>query len=198
LQIDLCLIVCFYGLLIIIFCVLLGVSIFPFLQHCNNHKLDFRSFPCVFLGYNSSHLGYRCFDIASQRIYISCHARFHEHVFLFDNSKQITKVSSTPPTQTATNILPNLLHSPLFPTHTALPPQTAHPPQHSPLSYPSSHACLSNHCTADTTCKSVTPTFLRDPLCWCWDNLWFFLCSSLFGQCPSYYRLYLCLRQILP
>jgi hypothetical protein len=68
-----------------------------------------------------------------------------------------------PPTQTAINVLLNLLHSPLFPTHTALQPQTARPPQHSPLSYPSSHACLSNHSAADITCKSVTPTFQRDP-----------------------------------
>jgi len=51
----------------------------------------------------------------------------------------------------------------LFPTHTAFPPQTARPLQHSPLSYPSSHPCLSNHSAADITCKSVTPTFQRDP-----------------------------------
>jgi len=84
-------------------------------------------------------------------------------MFPFDNYEQIAKVSSIPLTQTATTVLPNLLHSPLFPTHTALPPQTAHPPQHSPFSYPSSHTCLSNHSAADTTCKSVTPTFQREP-----------------------------------
>jgi histone deacetylase 1/2 len=135
-----------------------GCLCFPFLRPYNNLKLDFHSSSWVFLGYSSSHLGYRCFDIASQRIYISCHVRFHEHVFPFDNYKQIAKVSSTPPTQTATNVLPNLLCSPLFPIHTALPPQTAHLPQHSPLPCPSSHACLSNHSDTDTACKSVTPT----------------------------------------
>jgi len=34
---------------------------FPFLRPYNNHKLDFRSSPCVFFGYSSLHLSYRCF-----------------------------------------------------------------------------------------------------------------------------------------
>ena len=73
-----------------------GCLCFPFLCPYNNHKLDFRSSPCVFLGYSSSHLGYRCFDIASEHIYISRHVRFHEHVFPFKNFEQIAKVSSPP------------------------------------------------------------------------------------------------------
>ena len=37
------------------------------------HKLDFRSSPCVILGYSSSHFGYRCLDLVFQHIYImSC------------------------------------------------------------------------------------------------------------------------------
>jgi histone deacetylase 1/2 len=47
------------------------------------HILDFRSSPCVFLGYSSSHLGYRCLDLESHRIYFSRHVRFHETVFPF-------------------------------------------------------------------------------------------------------------------
>ena len=105
-----------------------GCLFFPFLRPYNNHKLDFCSFSIIIFCYSSSHLGYRCFDIASQHIYISCHVRFHEHVFPFDNSEQIAKVSTTPPTQPATALLPNLLHSPLLTTHTALPPQTANLP----------------------------------------------------------------------
>jgi len=117
----------------------------------------------VFLSYSSSHLGYRCFDIASQRIYISCHVCFHEHVLSFYNSEQIAKASPTPPTQTATTVLLNLLHSPMFPAHTALPRQRTHPPQHPPFLCPSSHTCLSNHSIADIAYKSISPTFQRDP-----------------------------------
>jgi len=93
-----------------------GCLCFPFLRPYNNHKLDFRSSPCVFFGYSSSHLGYRCFDIASHRIYISRHVRFHEHVFPFDNFEQIVKVSTTTPIPPATVTLPNLLNHPPPPT----------------------------------------------------------------------------------
>jgi len=130
-----------------------GCLCFPFLRPYNNHKLDFRSSSCVFFGYSSSHLGYRCLDIASHRIYISRHVRFHEHVFSFDNSEQIAKVSTTTPTPPATVTLPNLLNHPPPPTftshphspqHSALPLQTATRPQPPPIPWPSSHACLSN------------------------------------------------------
>jgi len=49
-----------------------------------NHTPDYdflRTF--MFLGYSSSHLGYRCLDFASQHIYVSCHVCFHESVFPF-------------------------------------------------------------------------------------------------------------------
>jgi len=86
----------------------------------------------VFFGYSSSHLGYRCFDITSQYIYISRHVHFHEDVFPFDNSEHIAKVSAPPPTQPTTAFFSNLLHSSLFTSHTALPPQSSHPPKPSP------------------------------------------------------------------
>jgi hypothetical protein len=77
-------------------------------------------------------------------------------VFPCDNFEQIAKVLNTPPTQPVTVLLPNLLPSPLLPTHTALPPQTATLPQPPTLPYPSSHACLSNHYDAGSACPSVS------------------------------------------
>jgi hypothetical protein len=125
----------------------------------------------VFFGYSSSHLDYRCFDIESHRMYISCHVRFHEHVFLFDNSEQIARVSAPNPTQPTATILPNLTHSPLFTSHTA----PHHPssasallsppikmPQPPTFPCPSPHACLSNHSAAGTCCRSVFPTLQHD------------------------------------
>jgi histone deacetylase 1/2 len=99
-----------------------GCLCFPFLRPYNNHKLNFRSSPCVYFGYSSSHLGYRCFDIESHRMYISRHVRFHEHVFPFDNSEHITQVSAQNHTPSPATILPNLTHSPLFTDH-----NTPHP-----------------------------------------------------------------------
>ena len=145
-----------------------GCLCFPFLRPYNNHKLDFCSSPCVFFGYSSSNLGYRCLGITSQYIYISRHVRFHEHVFPFDNFEQIAKVSATLSIQPSTALLPNLLYSPLFHTPTAphhhsstsaLPPLSAHPLQPQPFPSPSPHACLSNHSDTGTACRSVSSSF---------------------------------------
>ncbi|KAJ9553676.1 hypothetical protein OSB04_017721 [Centaurea solstitialis] len=59
------------------------VSMIPHLRSYNKHKLDFRSIPCVFLGYSTSHHGYRCLDPHTDRIYIARHVRFNEHYFPF-------------------------------------------------------------------------------------------------------------------
>jgi len=62
---------------------------FPFLHPYHTHKLNFCSSPRVSLGYSSSHLGYHCFNLASQRVYVSRHVCFHEDVLPFVKSKQI-------------------------------------------------------------------------------------------------------------
>ena len=147
-----------------------GCLCFPFLCPYNNHKLDFRSSPCVFFCYNSSHLGYRCFDIESHRMYISRHVRFHEHVFSFDKSEQIAKVSAQTHTPSLVTILPNLTHSPLFTDHTtphlastsALPSPPTQTPQPPPFLCRSPHASLSHHVVAGTGCKSDFPALQHD------------------------------------
>ena len=147
-----------------------GCLCFPFLRPYNNHKLDFWSSPCVFFGYSSSHLGYRCFDIESHRMYISRHVRFHEHVFLFDKSEQIAHVSTQTHTPSSITILSNLTHSTLFTTQTtphhvsastlpSLPTQTSQPP---PFPCRSPHASLSHHTVAGTGCSSVFPALQHD------------------------------------
>jgi len=93
-KINLCLSVCFVVLLIIIFCVLLDVF-FLFLRPYHAHKLDFCYSPFVFLGYNSSHLGYRCLDLASHHIYVSRHVHFCENIFPFVNSDTFTSTLPT-------------------------------------------------------------------------------------------------------
>jgi len=173
LIIDLHLIICFNGLLIIIFCVLLDVFVFLFLRPYNNHKLDFWSSPCVFFGYSSSHLGYRCFDVESHRMYISRHVRFHEHVFSFDKSEQIAQVSAQTHTPSPVTILPNLTHSLLFtiipplisPLPLPLPLPCLHPtqtPQPPPFPCRSPYASLSHHAVAGTGCRSVFPALQHD------------------------------------
>jgi len=104
-------------------------------------------------------------------MYISCHVCFHEHVFPFDNSEQIARVSAPNPTQLAATILPNLTHSLLFTVHTAphhpssastLQPPPTKTPQPPPFPCPSPHACLSNHSAAGIGCRSVFPSLQQD------------------------------------
>jgi len=104
-----------------------GCLCFPFLRPYNAHKLDYRSTPCVFLGYSLSHLGYRCLDLSSDHIYISRHVRFHEQIFPFIEFV-IPSPSSSPPV-TVSNLPP----SPFF----HLNPSQPHLP--CPLTCPSPH-----------------------------------------------------------
>ncbi|MFS7946898.1 putative RNA-directed DNA polymerase [Helianthus anomalus] len=47
-----------------------GCQCFPYLRPYTHHKIDFRSTPCIFLGYSPFHHGYRCFDPVTERVYV--------------------------------------------------------------------------------------------------------------------------------
>ena len=106
-----------------------GCLYFSFLQPYNVHKLDYHSTPCVFLGYSSCHLGYRCLDLSSDRIYISRHVRFHEHSFPFLKSDHVYTITHSNPQSTPISHLPaltyfsshNLPQTPTLPTHSSIP-----------------------------------------------------------------------------
>jgi len=155
-----------------------GCLCFPFLRPYHAHKLDFRSSPCVFLGYSSSHLGYRCLDLESDRIYVSRHVHFHENIFPFAKSEQITSspVPLTPPTylpslnpprsfqpttyQTGPNHNP-ILSSAAPHQPTLLPIDSATPSSPSHTAILSPYACLSNDHCAGTGSPSPDAHVLR-------------------------------------
>jgi transposase InsO family protein len=60
-----------------------GCACWPNIQPYNNHKLQFRSQRYVFLGFNSFHKGFKCFDPKSGCVYISRDVTFDEITFLF-------------------------------------------------------------------------------------------------------------------
>jgi hypothetical protein len=78
-----------------------GCACWPHLRPYNNHKLDFRSKKCVFLGYSTLHKGYKCLHVPSNRVYISRDVIFDETVFPFSNMP----VSHTPPPVTESSLL---------------------------------------------------------------------------------------------
>lgn len=57
-----------------------GCACFPFFRPYNTHKLEFRSQECVFLGYSSSHKGYRCLS-PSGKVFVSKDVVFNENRF---------------------------------------------------------------------------------------------------------------------
>lgn len=59
-----------------------GCLCFPNLKPYNKNKLQFKSVPCVFLGYSLQHKGYKCQDHAG-KIYISRRMLFNESIFFF-------------------------------------------------------------------------------------------------------------------
>ena len=58
-----------------------GCACFPYLRPYNSRKLAFRTILCVFLGNGRNHIGYKCYDPASRKIYINRHVVFYETRF---------------------------------------------------------------------------------------------------------------------
>ena len=58
-----------------------GCLCYPFIHPYNNHKLQYRSVQCTFLGYSFNHKGYLCLDSATGRVYTTPHVVFDEHKF---------------------------------------------------------------------------------------------------------------------
>lgn len=64
-----------------------GCTSFPFLHPYNNHKFDFWSLLCVFLGYSDDQLGYLCFDKIANKIFVARHCKFIEDLFCFGDNQ---------------------------------------------------------------------------------------------------------------
>lgn len=76
----------------------LGCTCFPLLRPYNTHKLQPRSEKCVFLGYFTTHKGYTCLHIPSDRVYIFKHVNFVENELPFF---EITSIPSQQQEQTS-------------------------------------------------------------------------------------------------
>lgn len=92
-----------------------GCLCYPHLRPYSRHKINYRSSPCVFLGYLESFRGYRCMDLRTNEVYVCKHVRFDEHVFPFAHNTvlQPRVLSQHPPWSLATlhGTVANLLSS---------------------------------------------------------------------------------------
>jgi len=131
-----------------------GCLCFPFLRPYNAHKLDYRSTPCVFLGYSSCHLGYRCLDLSSDRIYISRHVRFHENSFPFIESTRVPATTNSNPQPAPISCLPALTSFP-----SSNPPQTSILSSHTSVPLPPSATMSLDHFAgSDSAAADITAT----------------------------------------
>ena len=60
-----------------------GYACWAHLSPYSSHKPDLQSKQCVFLGYSLHHKGYKCLDLSTNRVYISCNVVFDEKSFPF-------------------------------------------------------------------------------------------------------------------
>lgn len=73
-----------------------GCVCYPHICPYNQHKLDFRSTKCLFLGYSSTRKGYKCLDQHMGRIYITPHVIFDEVNFPYSNANSSNPSSNSP------------------------------------------------------------------------------------------------------
>jgi hypothetical protein len=88
-----------------------GCVCFPNLRPYNQHKFEFRSQECVFLGYSRNHKGYKCFHIPTGRMYISRDVVFHESTFPFSSYSSAPQTALQPPSTVLPSFLPIPSHS---------------------------------------------------------------------------------------
>ncbi|GKB27818.1 ribonuclease H-like domain-containing protein [Tanacetum coccineum] len=104
-----------------------GCLCYPHLD--TNHKLKPRVTPSIYLGQASNHRGYRCLDLKTNKIIISCHVTFNETVFPYGSTQP-----ALPPTYTFLDDIPDII-LPAIPTNPAvqLPPEPVTPIHNTPI-----------------------------------------------------------------
>ncbi|KAJ4818128.1 hypothetical protein LUZ62_030694 [Rhynchospora pubera] len=112
----------------------LGCLCFPYLRPYNDHKLQHRSLPCVFIGYAYHQKGYKCLHIPTNKIYISRHVIFDEIAFPFSSSSRSdSEAESISMDCTSMGLQPLTINSSVqSPAHNLMNSTQASTPAHSP------------------------------------------------------------------
>ncbi|KAH0633010.1 hypothetical protein KY284_035796 [Solanum tuberosum] len=151
-----------------------GCLCYPFLHPYNNHKIDFRSLPCVFLGYSSKHKGYLCHYPPTNRMYIARHVTFDEDKFPYPHYKTFSSCSSdnSPPSsltslQSISNSFPTVAASPLLhslaDSHSSSSPptQALQVPHSSNTTSPPQNTCPLTIASSTSSSYQNAPTYFR-------------------------------------
>ena len=148
-----------------------GCLCFPNLNHSFLHKLAARSTPCLFLGYPSSHKGYRCVDLKTRKIIISRHVVFDESIFPLAKTHSTSLPKSYDFLDETSELSPtfkNILVSPMQPSpvpaqsassSTILPTATtlSAPPQRHPMTTRSRDSTLRQRTPINLHTSTISP-----------------------------------------
>ncbi|XP_071695889.1 uncharacterized protein [Rutidosis leptorrhynchoides] len=128
-----------------------GCLCYPHLHTTN--KLAPRSTPCIFLGYPSNHRGYRCLDLATNRIILSRHVTFDETSFPFGSMNP-----TQPPSYDFLDPPPNLFSRSFHLSPSTQPSETQPPSTEATVTSPTSTETQPPPIEA-----TVTPTETQPP-----------------------------------
>lgn len=92
-----------------------GCSCYPHLRPYNQHKLDFKSLKCVYLGISSTHKGHKCMN-KDGRIFISKNSNFNEEEFPYMIFQTQTTTSTTKSHKSSLTCPRHLSHIPCLRT----------------------------------------------------------------------------------
>jgi len=93
-----------------------GCACYLFIRPYNSHKLDFHSKECIFLGYSSSHKGYKCLD-STGKLFISKDVLFDETKYPYPTMFSTDSSSSVQtPVHVSSNFSPKFPHFPTVST----------------------------------------------------------------------------------
>ncbi|KAK8921769.1 hypothetical protein KSP39_PZI020770 [Platanthera zijinensis] len=148
-----------------------GCSCFPLLPPTGRTKLMSPSIHCIFIGYSSTHKGYRCLHFPTGRIYISRHVTFDESSFpllqphsTLPPSRSLLVTTLTPSPYSISSLLPlpcNLPIKDVAGTVSTGSSATREWPEHpEPAAVPAAGLALplpSDPSTSDKSSVAVTP-----------------------------------------
>ena len=101
---------------------------YPLLRPYANHKLSFRSKPCIFLGYGANQKGYHCLDLQTHKTYLFRNVVFDETHFpakdtsLSQGSCNVTAAPCNPLVMIPSHLPTDLFNSVTSPTSSHLTP----------------------------------------------------------------------------
>ncbi|CAA0817787.1 cysteine-rich RLK (RECEPTOR-like protein kinase) 8, partial [Striga hermonthica] len=133
-----------------------GCLCYPLMKPYNQHRLQYKSQPSIFMGYSSKHKGYRVL-LQDKRVILTRHVMFDESQFPYIKDQQIPEMNiphtdNAPLNVIATESLPST-PIPSSPTYSPLSAQTT--PQNSPSPSPQNSPNLHGHIYVNLPIENV-------------------------------------------